>query len=169
MLNEHESHEDIFATVRDASRSNRIHVSAKILELLTMLNSRELNANLEKLTELKKVYRLARGRYFDKTIESRISKLRSILAGLNTHKDELCTFLAYRAANTDLLDEPWTWKFGDPFPRRNHFNVASSASSSVGREFSVPQEFQCPISHELMEDPVITHDGFTYDRNNVER
>ena len=31
-----------------------------------------------------------------------------------------------------------------------------------------PQEFVCPITHELMEVPVVAQDGFTYEKNAIE-
>lgn len=34
---------------------------------------------------------------------------------------------------------------------------------------SPPDHFKCPISHELMEDPVICSDGHTYDRASIEK
>ena len=35
-------------------------------------------------------------------------------------------------------------------------------------ENDIPDEFKCPISKSIMEDPVIAADGFTYDRNFME-
>lgn len=31
-----------------------------------------------------------------------------------------------------------------------------------------PQEFVCPITHELMDTPVVTQDGFTYEKSAIE-
>ena len=31
-----------------------------------------------------------------------------------------------------------------------------------------PQEFVCPITHELMESPVVAQDGFTYEKDAIE-
>ena len=33
----------------------------------------------------------------------------------------------------------------------------------------IPDEFRCPITHELMNDPVICSDGHTYERAAIER
>jgi hypothetical protein len=48
---------------------------------------------------------------------------------------------------------------------------SSAASSSSGRRGSafVPPQFFCPISQELMVDPVSTVDGHVYDRLNIQR
>jgi len=34
---------------------------------------------------------------------------------------------------------------------------------------SILQSLKCPISYEIMSDPVITSDGFTYERSSIER
>ena len=40
--------------------------------------------------------------------------------------------------------------------------------SLVKRLMEDPTEFCCPVSHELMEDPVVAGDGFTYERSCIE-
>ncbi|XP_059669720.1 U-box domain-containing protein 1-like [Cornus florida] len=47
--------------------------------------------------------------------------------------------------------------------RRNHDHSSSSQSTI----FSIPDEFRCPISLDLMRDPVIVASGHTYDRNSI--
>ena len=32
----------------------------------------------------------------------------------------------------------------------------------------IPKAFICPISKKIMEDPVMTSDGYTFDRNSIE-
>ncbi|KAF9676954.1 hypothetical protein SADUNF_Sadunf08G0057000 [Salix dunnii] len=41
------------------------------------------------------------------------------------------------------------------------------SSSSQSRPSNIPNEFRCPISLELMKDPVIVSSGHTYDRNSI--
>ncbi|CAD5316425.1 U box domain [Arabidopsis suecica] len=43
----------------------------------------------------------------------------------------------------------------------------TSCSEEV--EITIPSQFQCPISYELMKDPVIIASGITYDRENIEK
>ncbi|QHO27257.1 hypothetical protein HN51_024228 [Arachis hypogaea] len=45
----------------------------------------------------------------------------------------------------------------------NKVNDSSSSSQSM----SIPDEFRCPISLDLMRDPVIVSSGHTYDRNSI--
>ncbi|KAK8494116.1 hypothetical protein V6N13_122218 [Hibiscus sabdariffa] len=41
------------------------------------------------------------------------------------------------------------------------------SSSSQSMSFNIPDEFRCPISLDLMKDPVIVASGHTYDRNSI--
>ena len=47
-----------------------------------------------------------------------------------------------------------------------HSSAASQGSSASGQD--VPHSFVCPISQEIMQDPVFASDGFTYDRPSIE-
>ncbi|CAH8385983.1 unnamed protein product [Eruca vesicaria subsp. sativa] len=46
---------------------------------------------------------------------------------------------------------------------------AITSSSSEEEEIVIPSQFQCPISYDLMKDPVIIASGITYDRENIEK
>ena len=51
-------------------------------------------------------------------------------------------------------------------------SAAGGPSSSVavdGGEVEVPAQYRCPISQEVMEDPVCTADGHTYERREIFR
>lgn len=52
------------------------------------------------------------------------------------------------------------------FVSRNHDYSSSSQSSVVP---NIPDEFRCPITLDLMRDPVIVASGHTYDRNSIAR
>ncbi|KAF3976785.1 hypothetical protein ACB098_06G139600 [Castanea mollissima] len=52
------------------------------------------------------------------------------------------------------------------FISRNHDYSSSSQSSVVP---NIPDEFRCPITLDLMRDPVIVASGHTYDRNSIAR
>lgn len=49
------------------------------------------------------------------------------------------------------------------------YNIHHSSSSSCSQSMSlnIPDEFRCPISLDLMKDPVIVASGHTYDRNSI--
>ncbi|ESQ28636.1 hypothetical protein EUTSA_v10018597mg [Eutrema salsugineum] len=42
-------------------------------------------------------------------------------------------------------------------------------SCSDEEDITIPSQFQCPISYDLMKDPVIIASGITYDRENIEK
>jgi hypothetical protein len=71
----------------------------------------------------------------------------------------------YRAENRNL-NEPLTWTVGQDVPE---VSPTSHTPSSENPEFNIPHELLCPISTDLVEDPVTTMDGFTYERKNIER
>ncbi|KAH9309276.1 hypothetical protein KI387_037187 [Taxus chinensis] len=57
---------------------------------------------------------------------------------------------------------------GDLAPCSPSFNEASTSGFSDGAQtFTVPDEFKCPISLDLMKDPVIVATGHTYDRASI--
>ncbi|KAG4181620.1 hypothetical protein ERO13_A10G239150v2 [Gossypium hirsutum] len=45
--------------------------------------------------------------------------------------------------------------------------VSGSVSKNTSVSFNVPDEFRCPISLDLMKDPVIVASGHTYDRSSI--
>ncbi|XP_015877443.3 U-box domain-containing protein 1 [Ziziphus jujuba] len=49
----------------------------------------------------------------------------------------------------------------------NRFYNIHHSSSSQSMSFNIPDEFRCPISLDLMKDPVIVASGHTYDRNSI--
>lgn len=51
-----------------------------------------------------------------------------------------------------------------PVHLNSHYDESSSSLSMV---FNVPDEYRCPISLDLMSDPVIVASGHTYDRNSI--
>ncbi|KAJ1401175.1 Zinc finger, RING/FYVE/PHD-type [Sesbania bispinosa] len=49
----------------------------------------------------------------------------------------------------------------------NKIHDSSSSSQSMSLTPNIPDEFRCPISLDLMRDPVIVSSGHTYDRNSI--
>ena len=48
-----------------------------------------------------------------------------------------------------------------------HINIHDSSSSSQSMTLNIPDEFRCPISLELMREPVIVSSGHTYDQISI--
>jgi len=70
------------------------------------------------------------------------------------------------------LDDLGQLKLVDAEVRGFHFTAATNAKVSDGvgsLPLRVPDDFLCPISGQIMSDPVITTCGHSYDRTSIER
>ncbi|KAH7403530.1 hypothetical protein BKA64DRAFT_669265 [Cadophora sp. MPI-SDFR-AT-0126] len=168
LITEHESFDDMVAIVHDAPSTNQRSMASRVLGLLCGLTSQELAYRLKQLEESKRRMPFYQYRGVEAAGQSDISKLKSLIAGLTTHKSAICDFLIYRAINSTTLEENFVWNLGDAVPK-----IPKKADGPVNtpsqEELSVPHEMSCPISREIMEDPVLTCDGFTFGRNAIER
>ena len=61
--------------------------------------------------------------------------------------------------NEDLLRE---------FTVLRHQNFLRQVETSRSNPSSIPNEYLCPITHEMMRDPVCVSDGYTYERKAIE-
>ena len=66
---------------------------------------------------------------------------------------------------TNSLKNKTTWLFNIETYNEEafHFQIAAQKRKSI------PTDFLCPISYEIMFDPVITECGMTYERKNIEK
>jgi ubiquitin-protein ligase/uncharacterized protein YegL len=65
----------------------------------------------------------------------------------------------------------WTFLFDRLFKHNSESSAQTKSEISLQEEEgddTIPKSFLCPISCEVMKDPVITSDGFTYDRASIE-
>ncbi|XP_074586130.1 U-box domain-containing protein 20-like [Curcuma longa] len=60
------------------------------------------------------------------------------------------------------------WRTRRRGPKRKEDKRLALSAAAASEEFSVPAHFQCPISLEIMEDPVTAPTGITYDRRSIE-
>lgn len=84
---------------------------------------------------------------------------------MKRYQSLLCEFLVYRADNYGSLPEVQAWRPGGAVPQVSRKETVTSH----GPTFKAPIEYLCPISSEVMEDPVSTMDGFTYERKSIQR
>src|SRR4051812_15052749 len=98
----------MISMVHDAPSHSHRTVAAKVLQILTTLATQEISGRLENLEILKGAYTDAWYRLQVKNAEPHLTKMKTLIAGLNAHKQALCDFLIYRAENSSLLDKPWT-------------------------------------------------------------
>ncbi|PVH87391.1 hypothetical protein DL98DRAFT_448903 [Cadophora sp. DSE1049] len=168
LVTEHESFDDMVAIVQDAPSTNQRSMASRVLGLLSGLTSQELAHRFKQLEESKRRMPFYQYRGVEAAGQSDISKLKSLIAGLTTHKNAICDFLIYRATNSTTLDQKFVWNIGDAIPKFPR-KVDEPVNTPSQEDLAVPHEFACPISRDVMEDPVFTCDGFTFDRNAIER
>lgn len=166
---EHESFSDMLYIVHDTLASKRRDVACKVLEILSGLGSQQLSKNLQRLDDLKKQVTIVFYRAQAADLESEITKLKTFTAGLDIHRQALADFLLYRSSNLDAFDNQWTWTVGNAIPKVPKKTFDSSQDPLISEQFSIPNEFLCPISREVMDDPVLASNGFTFERNAIER
>jgi U-box domain len=167
-ITEHESFTDMLYIVHDSAASKRRDVACKVMEILSVLASQELSKSLRRLEDLKQRVTIAYYRVQAANFESEITKLKTFTAGLNVHRQALADFLIYRSSNMEVFDDQWKWALGNAIPKIPK-KLAEKSDPLVQEQFSVPDDFLCPISREVMDDPVLASDGFTFERNAIER
>ncbi|XP_052196469.1 U-box domain-containing protein 21 [Diospyros lotus] len=61
------------------------------------------------------------------------------------------------------------WRRRGAGRRSSKVEDLSSSEGDLGMELAIPKYFRCPISLDLMKDPVTLSTGITYDRENIEK
>ncbi|KAF1351667.1 hypothetical protein EJ07DRAFT_168877 [Lizonia empirigonia] len=153
----HSSFEDMLAIVRAGiPKQGCLQNAHKVLNILGQLDQQQIAAKTDELEVLKQ-----------KTTSSpsELSALSNRLLRMERFADSLCAFLTHRAENAGSLPEPQSWRPGAAAP----LFAGQQSAPYTGPKFQIPTEFLCPISSEIMEDPVMTVDNFTYERKNIER
>jgi hypothetical protein len=119
-------------------------MASKVLDILNDIASQELKHWLERLESLRQRTTWGFARRASSSYDSRISKLKTFVAGLSTHKQAVCDFLIFRADNSAELEEHWKWLVGDPIPKMPK-QTFSSASVLSEDEFSIPNVSSSPL------------------------
>ena len=137
MIMKHESFEDMLAIVRNAYGSGKITRASKVLEFLNTVTSRELSEELKELEMLKERVTLRFLRERVGQHQTRITKLKTTIAGINSHKEALCDFIIFRATTSTDTEKNWDWKLGDEVPTRPK-QVTLDSKDALENMFSVP-------------------------------
>jgi hypothetical protein len=87
--------------------------------------------------------------------------LRAVIPSLDIYRRALCDFLEHRAFQSTILYERFSWKEGDEIPK------ITKDSSKLRKDWETPKEFICPVSHKVMDNPMQTCNGETYDRKAI--
>ena len=165
-LCEHESYDDMLHLVNH-SPSRSADIAAQVAGLIRDLVDRELASLAEKQRSAAR-WATYSSSHRTSTIEERMRSLRGILTGLDIHRQTLQDFLVFSAKDPSFTKKEFLWRYGDPLSFRPQADVTVGTIDADGFCI-VPQEFICPISQGVFEDPVKTTDGFTFDRKAIER
>ena len=168
-ISEHESFLDMLYIVHDTPGSKQREVACKVLEILSGFATQHLSKSILRLEDLKKKVTFAYYRAQAAAVELEITKLKTFAAGLNIHRQALADFLIYRSSTMEVFENPWTWTIGSEIPKCPKKAANNARDPLLDEQFSVPDDFLCPISREVMDDPVLASDGFTFERNAIER
>ncbi|KAF2730390.1 U-box-domain-containing protein [Polyplosphaeria fusca] len=166
-LVEHESFHDIVFIVRSGNGDFHRHKNAKKAPLvLRNIHEQRVKSISDSIASTQRRATSWFYRQQAEGMQQELATLKNKYSRLCQYEDALCAFILYRADNAKGPDlEPLTWTVGSEIPKVNK-------RTDVTRNFpvfEVPPEYRCPISTELMEDPVTTIDGFVYERKNIER
>lgn len=166
-LCKHESFDDMIAMVATVA-NNREHLRQVAVENVFILLKSNLAIQIEqKMKELDHARQTMSGwpaRNLLADLESRLQTQKTFFAGLQTHEEMLRDFLMYRARTANISTR-WKWSPEDPVPAtttRPHHIPALSADLTT-----IPDELRCPISQDVLLDPVKAADGHTYSRHSL--
>ncbi|KAF2866573.1 hypothetical protein BDV95DRAFT_203345 [Massariosphaeria phaeospora] len=167
-LNKHESWEDFLAIISTGTSDfHRQSNADKVLEVLCRLERRKVEERTQSLEATRRSGTAYTYHRVAIDLEREVGTLKNRVIRLEHLKDLLCVYLVDHAGKAENLEDsvPLTWVLGDPIPQ-----VPKKVSIvHKSPKFKVPAEYICPITGELMEDPVTTTDNFTYDRKSIER
>jgi hypothetical protein len=166
ILKAYESSDDGLAIVHTSREDFERRLNAeKVLQIIQQVDRLQIQA---KVKELQKLRRSA-SHYYHKTlannIEREIDTVKNRCVRMEKYKSLLCAWLLTCLGDNRVLSDPLAWHPGDFMPKIPKVSVQQA---SIGPAFQIPREYCCRISSELMDDPVITIDGFMYDWKNVE-
>ena len=163
-LQSHESYTDFLAIVGTGKDDYHRRLNAeKVLEILKQLHDQQIDAKRE---ELERLGQRASQQWFrnkSELIDREINTLNNRSLRLQKYKSLLCAWLITCLGNASASD-PLVWTPGDGVPK-----LYKSLPTTDSPKFEVPRDFHCPISNDVMQDPVYTVDGFTYERKEIER
>ena len=167
-LKAHESYDDFIAIISTAHNDyHRRQNAEKVLQIIQQLDEQQIEAKRKELETLRRKASHFTIRTRADNMERELNILKNRSLRLQKHKNLLCawflTCVGKQASSPDTLI--W-WKPGDAVPKV--YKAPQQAGSEVPK-FEIPREYCCHISNEVMEDPVITVDNYTYERKNIER
>ncbi|EAT77244.1 peptidylprolyl isomerase [Parastagonospora nodorum] len=166
-LRNHESFEDFLAITR-AGNSNyqRRRNAEKVLQIIQQIDGLKIEAKTKELEQLRNRTTHYNYRMKANDIELELNTVKNRSLRLQKYKALICAWLLTCLGTEDASADPLVWRPGQPIPKIP-MKLQQGATSRL--DFRVPREYCCHIGSEIMDDPVITEDNFTYERRNIER
>lgn len=166
-LRSHESFDDCLAIVRTGRDDFQRRLNAeKVLKILQQLDTLQIKAKAKELEKLKQRSSHFMYRTQVENIERDLNTVKNRCMRLKQYTTLLCAWLLTCLGEDESLPDPLLWEPGDFMPE---VPKALAQNEPTGLKFEIPRELCCHISSEIMDDPVKTADGFTYERKNIER
>jgi hypothetical protein len=111
---------------------------------------------------------------FRQVLEYLQKYLLKLTTELNTFLEEVDTLIALGAMESKDLQSRYIQKFKCPnIEKENEVTHSNPSVGAVAREVNaqiiIPEAYICPITREIMVDPVVTADGNTYERSAIQR
>ena len=166
-LRTHESFDDCLAIVRTGRDDFERRLNAeKVLQILQQFDKIQVEAKTEELEKLRQRFSHHYYRMQAENIERELNTVKNRSMRLKKYTTLLCAWLLTCLGEDGFPPDPLVWHPGDAMPQ---IPRTSAQDGPTGPTFEIPREFCCHISSEVMDDPVTTVDGFTYERKNIER
>ncbi|QDS73995.1 hypothetical protein FKW77_008649 [Venturia effusa] len=163
----HESFEDIVQTVKETPEYLQERIASHLLILLINVILKSVRSQQESIAVQHRRAWATGSAHID-VAQARLAALKKILIGLIRHKQVLTDFILFRARSDRSSPASWYWDIGDAVPTAAQ-TQRGVPRASTALKFKIPDEYCCPISEDLFEDPVTTTDGQHYDRSAITR
>lgn len=162
-LKSHESYDDFLTIVNTCKDDyHRRQNAEKVLQIVQQLHEQQIDSKWEEAEGLRQRASQQWFRNRSELIDREMSVLSNRSLRLQKYKSLLCAWLIVCLGNT-FVSDPLTWKPGDIIP-----NVYKVLPAIDQPGFEVPREYCYPISNDVMQNPVITVDNYTYERKEIE-
>lgn len=166
-IRSHESYDDCLAIVHTGRDDFQRRLNAeKVLKIFQQLDKCQIEAKAKELERLRQRSSHYHYRTRADNIERDLGTIKNRCMRLQKYTTLLCAWLLTCVGTDDSQPDPLLWEPGEPIPEVPR---ALRQNNSNGPKFEIPRDLCCHIGSEIMDDPVKTVDGFTYDRKNIER
>ena len=161
-IENHESFDDVLRIIQQVDEYAQRTVAKKLITAMSEHAGSRLRHTKDASNNRDQYTQWWRNDAVHEQNRSEIEAMEKFIANLHHHQTAIADWLMYRSRMLD--DEPeWEWYAGQPVPGM----AIPTVFASDELRLSIPDEYLCAISHELLSDPVSTADGHIYDRQAI--